>query len=302
MTITKEASGSQHRPDKICRSEMRRLRLVERLTGLKSFVEANGRLPRTTEDRSLAAWMYHQLKGHTTDPFYVLVREEIEGIHRELGAPDGTSRSDENARRRRRAERLLQLKAFTAEHGRLPNERAEHKAERSLAGWMRSLFSSRTARPEYDQVREEVESIRRDHDAWSIQLRKLQDFIAANGRRPTHAENTAAATWLDHNIARLREGRLHEKRASELSAFMEECPDTLRSTEWDTNFISVTAWFKAHGCLPRRRSNDPDELRLANWLNWNRRSHRVGALSATQSERIAGLEPLRASGRRLPGS
>lgn len=44
--------------------------------------------------------------------------------------------------------------------------------------------------------------------------------------------------------------------------------------KWNSVFAEFTAWVDANGSLPRRRSTDPEEQRLANWLNVQRRNHR----------------------------
>lgn len=47
---------------------------------------------------------------------------------------------------------------------------------------------------------------------------------------------------------------------------------------WSAAFDELAAWTKAHGRLPKRRSKDAEEYRLANWLNVQRTHHRAGKL------------------------
>lgn len=62
--------------------------------------------------------------------------------------------------------------------------------------------------------------------------------------------------------------------------------------KWNSVFAEFTAWVTEHGSLPRRRSTDPQEKRLANWLNVQRRNHRENEIP----------EPLEATLATVPGA
>lgn len=48
--------------------------------------------------------------------------------------------------------------------------------------------------------------------------------------------------------------------------------------KWEAVFADFTAWTKENGSLPRRRSTDTEEYRLANWLNVQRVNQRNGRM------------------------
>ena len=54
-------------------------------------------------------------------------------------------------------------------------------------------------------------------------------------------------------------------------------PDPYRS-KWQAVFADFTAWIDAYGSLPKRRTEDKEEYRLANWLNVQRANQRAGKL------------------------
>lgn len=282
----------------IDRGERRRLNLTTRLAELETFVAEHGRLPRRADLGGLAEWMYAQLKSRATDPEYVHVREEVEKIRSEVLASGKAADA-----RRHCAERLQAVESFVAEHGRLPtNKRTGDAAERGLAGWMHGVNSPDRVGEAYDRARSEVQRLRRDHSSWTKNLAALNDFAAAHGRLPTFAESPTAIRFLHRNTAMLRAGKLSPERATAIESLAAMQPTTARPAEWETAFSDVAAWVEAHGHLPRRRSADHEELRLANWLNRNRQNQRAGRLSATQAKRIAGLESLRQAVGGPPGS
>lgn len=47
---------------------------------------------------------------------------------------------------------------------------------------------------------------------------------------------------------------------------------------WSAVFADLSAWVETHGDVPKRRSKDAEEYRLANWLNVQRSNHRSGKL------------------------
>lgn len=279
------------------RRQSRQLRLASRLAELQAFVAEHSRLPGDADHRGLADWMRRQLTSRATEPEYVRVREEVERIHRDFSAS-----SQAAATRRHCAERLQSLRSFVAERGRLPRYRTGDAAERTLARWMRYVNSPDLTGSGYDQARAEVRRLRADHDKWTRHLTALKDFVAANDRLPTFAESPGGIRFMDRNAAMLRAGKLSPERAAEISSLTAMRPTMARAGEWQSTFAAVAAWVDVHGSLPRRRSADPEELRLANWLNRNRQNERAGGLSAAQSKQIAGLESLRPTARRQPGS
>jgi hypothetical protein len=64
---------------------------------------------------------------------------------------------------------------------------------------------------------------------------------------------------------------------------------------WNKGFKELSAWVEANGALPRRRTFDADEYRVANWLNVQRMQLRDNNLRLEWKERLAtipgALEP-----------
>lgn len=55
---------------------------------------------------------------------------------------------------------------------------------------------------------------------------------------------------------------------------------------WNKGFADLSAWFATHGALPRRRTHDEEEHRVANWLNVQRVQFRNGNLSNENIDRL----------------
>lgn len=58
---------------------------------------------------------------------------------------------------------------------------------------------------------------------------------------------------------------------------------------WDKGFEELTAWVETHGSLPRRRTFDADEYRVANWLNVQRMQLRDSNLRPVWKERLSAV-------------
>nr|WP_244266590.1 helicase associated domain-containing protein [Pseudarthrobacter chlorophenolicus] len=64
---------------------------------------------------------------------------------------------------------------------------------------------------------------------------------------------------------------------------------------WEASFKDLNAWFTGHQSLPRRRSENAEELRIANWLNIQRTHARKNTLSQDREDKLrtvpGALEP-----------
>lgn len=70
--------------------------------------------------------------------------------------------------------------------------------------------------------------------------------------------------------------------------------------QWDRSFAEFQAWVTRTGGLPRRRSNEATEYRLANWLNRQRTDSRKGTIDPEHERRLRTIPgALEASGLRL---
>ncbi|MCC3299399.1 helicase associated domain-containing protein [Arthrobacter caoxuetaonis] len=56
---------------------------------------------------------------------------------------------------------------------------------------------------------------------------------------------------------------------------------------WTGVFNDFTAWVDAKGAMPKRRTTDAEEYRLANWLNVQRANHRAGKLHEDYVKRLS---------------
>ena len=55
---------------------------------------------------------------------------------------------------------------------------------------------------------------------------------------------------------------------------------------WTGVFNDLASWVEVNGGLPKRRSKDAEEYRLANWLNVQRANHRAGKLHEGYVKRL----------------
>lgn len=257
-----------------------------RIDELRAFVEYHGRLPRATRDSSVPGerglrialdQLRRRVRSGTVSLINLEAALEIPGVvpaeerHPylvELQVLEASSWRRTQVKAAGTAtpsgphadpfERLSQLAEFTREHGRMP-------------------------------VRRNPEEYRLYHCVAAVRSRF---------RTGSPSPRTAALALTIPGL--LNEPGMRERAVLLTSRLKKiigpERPPVIVAA-WERAFADVQAWFERTGSLPRRRSNDAEEYRLANWLNRQRTSHQDGILSEDRSDKLSkvpgALEPRR---------
>lgn len=157
---------------------------------------------------------------------------------------------------------------FHAAHGRLPSPEAageEGAAAKALSGYIRACRYRDGFRPDALERLLALPGAIPENERAAFQraLHMLRTY-----RRPLAAPaDTITFKGVPLNPA------ARPKRVPAVTAVREN-QEYRYNDKWNAVFTDFSAWVKEHGALPRRRSTDPQEKRLANWLNVQRRNHR----------------------------
>lgn len=180
--------------------------------------------------------------------------------------------------------RLSELKAYVREHGHLP-------ARRSSLGWWsadRILTGSSPAPGVIDEL-----------------VRLKADYPSHGKAKAIGWARAAAAHHAEHGVLLPLPWTAISRRQDSLRQLIEQydLPDHLLPAirlvlaepdpygkKWSAVLGDFTAWVDAHGSLPNRRSADPEEYRLANWLNVQRVNQRAGTLRPDLAERLGAVQ------------
>lgn len=161
-----------------------------------------------------------------------------------------------------------ELAVWVTAHGRLPVLRKDQDQRTENAYWHRLYRLQRALK------------------GGTARLHQVELLLAVPGalEGPARAEAEALATKLRAaDQARLAEIRTLQGQG------------TLEQERWEASFAALQQWVLRSGALPRRRTDDPAEYRVANWLNIQRTHARKGTLDAARDARlrtVAGaLEP-----------
>lgn len=197
---------------------------------------------------------------------------------------------------------LGEFKAYLEQHDRMPRLRTHPDAtdqDLRLTAWLNRIQYKDAETPERKRVRDEVIAIKSARDPWSTHFAALRAFSATHGRMPGRGDGITLSHWVADQRSAYRRGSLPADRADKLRTIPGALPEApLTAAEvaeevWNGFFADLQEWTKKNGRTPRRRSTDPDEYRLANWLNRQLVNHRAGKLSAawTRKLRRAGALP-----------
>lgn len=191
---------------------------------------------------------------------------------------------------------LEEFKAYLELHGRMPRLRTHPDAteqDKRLTSWLNRIqYKDTDPGPERQQVREEVLAIKAGRDRWSGHFSSLQDFAARHGRLPGRGDDTPLAHWLADQRSAFRRGVLTPERVRHLGTVPGALPEKpltgadLAEATWNGFFTELQDWAGRNGRMPRRRSTDADEYRLANWLNRQVVAYRAGKLPAAWGRRL----------------
>lgn len=244
-------------------------RLEAYLSGIESYVAVHGHRPSSGKDaqpRMKTTWLRQYLLSATTD---AATRDRITAL---LNRPSYQARSAHSISVRTRldvvttqmaalaeaAETLPGLStgqaatlAWILQHRRLPSPGSSNRDERILGTRLAtSLRSALAGTAKINTAR----------------------FVLAVPNLATGADRDKIST--------LAEGR--EAARQESLRVAEASKTRLGSLEdrWNDGFAELTSWVEAHGALPRRRTFDSEEFRVANWLNVQRVQFRADNLDA----------------------
>lgn len=197
---------------------------------------------------------------------------------------------------------LEELKAYLAAYGRMPRLRSHPGAtdqDRRLTSWLnRILYKDIDKTPEKKAVREEILAIKAGRDRWAAHYGELVEFRAEHGRLPGRSDKDPVSHWLADQRSAYRRGTLTPERAAQLRAVDGALPaEQLTGAQildqaWHGFFTDLKTWARKNGRMPRRRSTDAEEYRLANWLNRQAVSYRAGKLSTGYAKKLKGLGAL----------
>lgn len=102
---------------------------------------------------------------------------------------------------------------------------------------------------------------------------KLDAFVAAHGRKPS----LSTADRDERALARARPYYCLDIPEDSLNTGMRQIRDR---ESWDKNMAALRAWVGINNRLPKMRAPDPEESRLANFINYQRRSVAAGKVAA----------------------
>lgn len=210
--------------------------------------------------------------------------------------------------------------AWLEAHGRMPTAGGSGDEEKRLAQWVSTQrVSARKGLLPAAQfsrlsalIGDPTRRAGKNHQV------ELPDWVEANGRLPRATKIPARADEgpLGHRLFRLRRryrngtATLHdvelllaipgclegperaeaEARAAVLrartAAVLESAPPVpVDIARWEASFDELRSWVSAHG-VPRRRTEDVQEYKVANWLNIQRTHARNNTLSGDREDRL----------------
>lgn len=225
------------------------------------FLTANRRQPNTVnpEEREL----YHWGLRHTARMRRGLLNERQEEImngildlYESIGSPYPTKTPS-----------LDGLEQFYAAHGRVPSPEAGGEEAAVAASLKAYLRVCRTRDGFRADTLERLLAI-----PGAVEAGQLPAFERALHVLRTYRRPAASASGIVIGGIRLNPSS-RTKRVSR-AVPVPTNSEIRYADKWNSMFAEFTAWVDVHGTLPRRRSTDPQELRLANWLNVQRRNHR----------------------------
>lgn len=201
------------------------------------------------------------------------------------------------------------LRAFALEHGRLPAQTADSKAEKRLANWLNcqvSRFSKaclshaqeHRLKALHPLVAHSLERLERRHRAWDDKRDKLVAFLSLFDKLPNgdaaSSEERALAAYVEMHRRLAAGGRkvaqlqclseAHPLLESVVSAWLQECRHL---TTWTITLHQVSSFLQKHDRLPKQPSTCELETYLAQWVRLQRQLYWSGGLD---SDRFSSLQ------------
>jgi superfamily II DNA or RNA helicase len=177
-------------------------------------------------------------------------------------------------------ERVNQVTAFVAEHGRLPKKR-ENENNVIWIGHQRTAYRNGKLSPERIQTLGEIPLWTwgdAREDAFQTAVTKVTAFVTEHGRLPYTFENNGG--WIRHKRKAYRKGKLSTERIQTLGEIPHWTWGEAHEDAYKTSVAEVTAFVTEHGRLPMKGENN------GGWIDHQRKAYRKGKLS---TERIQTL-------------
>jgi hypothetical protein len=179
-----------------------------------------------------------------------------------------------------RSSRLLSLIGDLS--SRAVRDRRRELSEWAITNGRLPRVTSDPARGEENLLGHQLYRLQKKYSDGTARLRHIEALLAIPGC--LEGQDRAAAT--------ARADELHDEAAAVLESAPPVPVDTAR---WEASLTELQAWVVAHGAIPRRRTPDALEYKVANWLNIQRTHNRNNTLSPDREARIrtipGALEP-----------
>lgn len=219
--------------------------------------------------------------------------------------------------------RFDDLQDWLKAHGRLPrNTRDGSLFEDSLRSWLReqrTRHASGLLPDRYAQTLREIGVL--DAAPLTPRQEELKAWAALHRRRPNARSADPDEASLGALVYSLRGYALRGRLKPGTIELLISVPDALSEAEaklvqsrlarkleqrhlrslatvagldpleakWNRGFTELSNWFQEHGALPRRRSIETIEYRIANWLNVQRMQHRKDNLLPAYAARLQSI-------------
>jgi hypothetical protein len=268
-----------------------------RLEELRAFVAANGRLPRAREASGLGLWASNQRVAYKRG---AIPAERVAALE---AVPCWAWEADFDVLW---LETLEELKAFVAEHGRLPTQREA----RALTLW---VYTQRAAKKAMDAGSTSAEMTPARvaaleavpgwawaadlEAAWQEKLEALEAYVAEHGRLPLFRDASGLGGWIHQqrqakkamDAGRKSSRKMTPKRVAALEAVPGWTWEVDLKAAWQAKLEALEAYVAEHGRLPRQ--GDPSGL--GEWIHTQRQGKKAMDAGKTGTVRN-GMTPERA--------
>jgi len=247
-----------------------------RFKAVQDHFQQTGAMPSlATGEESLANWIgsqrHHFKKG-------TLSEDRIRLMDAELGPWKIDSKEASWVRQ------FTELKAFYAEHGRIPTK-LDDKPEFQLAVWLmgqkRQYSLGRLARERVALLDADLPVWRRTkEDYWKETLQRFVSFKDRTGRMPTTVspeyEERYLGLWISNIRAADAKGKISAER---MQALDEAIPEwrIRQSDQWIVNLQKSAAYVAAHGEMPKQRDSAEAGF-IGKWIMAQKRLCKKGIL------------------------
>jgi superfamily II DNA or RNA helicase len=187
----------------------------------------------------------------------------------------------------------LLIERHVRDHGRLPRTEARSRQERRLASNIRLWRKQRTLGSLPDWKLHRLDQINGFYwSAFEESLAPVAAFIDEHQRRPN--ERTSATAHERRLASRLRQIEARQLSGSEaqlLGAALAGAPSPQRRDErWLEMAADLEHFVAGSRRLPKQGATDPDEARLATWINTQRHASSRASLGKNRVERLERIE------------